>query len=268
MANKTMIAIAMIGTDEAIGQIAKIKQVGRRFGIRIPCDAYTTNKDFLNQILLAIERYQWFDKKEKLSTEVKNEIIKESHGVIAYIVLIYMLICMDYVTATEKPAEIDLKYVRNVINRYFGLIKDTLNGTYLSKAEKDHQLHIAREKLIAQLDESLERQQQKEGEAIIKEQIDNFDEEVRYNDVLGRIRNIYDDDYAEHTIKHQYDLYVKKHPDASAKEITKEISKKLVIGKTDKRSTAKIKTSESIKTDALTSFVKSFEGDPNDPFAE
>lgn len=77
MANKTMVAIAMIGTDEAIAQIAKIKQIGRRFGIRIPCDAYTTNKGFLNQILLAIERYQWFDKKQQLSAEVKNEIIKE-----------------------------------------------------------------------------------------------------------------------------------------------------------------------------------------------
>ena len=90
MANNTMVAIAMIGTDEAIAQIAKIKQVGRRFGIRIPCDAYTTNKDFLDQILLAIERYQWFGKQQKLSTDIKNEIIKESHGVIAYIVLIYI----------------------------------------------------------------------------------------------------------------------------------------------------------------------------------
>ena len=268
MANNTMVAIAMIGTDEAIAQIAKIKQVGRRFGIRIPCDAYTTNKDFLDQILLAIERYQWFGKQQKLSTDIKNEIIKESHGVIAYIVLIYMLICMDYVTATEKPEEINLKYVKNIINRYFGLMKETLNGTYLSKAEKDKELHIAREKLIAEMDESLERQQQKASEEIIKDQIDNFDEDIRYNDVLGRIRSIYDNDYAENTIKHQYDLFVKKHPDASAKEITKEISKKLVTGKTDRRSTAKVKTSESIKTDALTSFVKSFEGDPNDPFAE
>ena len=82
------------------------------------------------------------------------------------------------------------------------------------------------------------------------------------------LKSLYDNDYAENTIKHQYDLFVKKHPDASAKEITKEISKKLVTGKTDRRSTAKVKTSESIKTDALTSFVKSFEGDPNDPFAE
>ena len=144
---------------------------------------------------------------------------------------------------------------------------DFLVASLTWQAEKDHQLHIAREKLIAQLDESLERQQQKEGEAIIKEQIDNFDEEVRYNDVLGRIRNIYDDD-AEHTIKHQYDLYVKKHPDASAKEITKEISKKLVTGKTDRRSVSRKKTSESIKTDAMAAFVKSHYGDPNDPFAE
>ena len=47
--------------------------------------------------------------------------------------------------------------------------------------------------------------------------------------------------------------------------IAKEISKILVKGNTDRRPTLKIKTGESIKTDAMASFVKSYEGDPNDP---
>lgn len=166
---------------------------------------------------------------------------------------------------TEKPQSIDLDYVKKAINRYFSLIRDTLNGTYLSKAEKDRQLHIARQKTIAQLEETFERQQQKEGEEIIKEQISHMDDDIKYNDVLGRIKSMFGDDYAEHTIKHLYDLHIAKHPEDSPMAIAKEISKKLVRGNTNRRSTTKIKTGESIKTDAMASFAKSYEGDPNDP---
>ena len=99
----------------------------------------------------------------------------------------------------------------------------------------------------------------------IVEQVSAMKDDIRFNEVLGSIQSIYGTDYNSATVKYQYDLYIKKHPNDSVEIVTKNVAKRLVSGKTDRRNTTKVKLPGSIQTATMSSFIQSFIGDANHP---
>ncbi len=68
---------------------------------------------------------------------------------------------------------------------------------------------------------------------------DTMSVEDTFETVRDQIVNLFGDDYSTGTIRHHYDLYVDKHPEADISEIKKGVTTSLVKGRKDTRSRKK-----------------------------
>lgn len=91
LVNDSMVGLSLSGTEEVIEKIIRKPQFARRVGSRILCDKYTKDEEFLESVFEPLTVFQWGDEYVEFTDEMRNEIFMESHGIIAYIVLIYTL---------------------------------------------------------------------------------------------------------------------------------------------------------------------------------
>ena len=141
--NKTGVFVALIGTPEVIEKISAKEQYMRRVGKELKMDAYTKDDEYLDRLFSFIEQYQWFDKRVEFSDEMKKIIFRESHGIVAYIVLIYQAICYDYAFSEAPEGEkkvLDCAYIQKVIDNNFGIMKRILNDSTLTSVQMDQKL--------------------------------------------------------------------------------------------------------------------------------
>ena len=237
---------------------------GRRVGDPLPCDEYIKDKKYYDKVFSKLERYQWADKPVKFPPEIRDVIYRESRGIIAYVVLIYMMIWYTYVL--KPPAQIDLKFVIEVIDTYFGTIRTALNGVYLSDKERENKIKREVERAKLNLELELSKRSSQESSAFIQETVDEMmDEAILEDKVLNTINSIYPNTYGEQHVRECFKAIRKKNSKGTATEITGEVLKKLIKGHTDKRPRASKKTkTEDIRT-VMRSAIFSSVGDPNDP---
>ena len=266
MANETNVVIGLVGTSEAISNITKVEQIARRVGYQIPIDSYTTDETYFNLIFKAISRYQWFDRRIQFTDLMKHEIFMESHGVIAYIILIYTMICKDYVMSPEKP-EITVNYIKNVISRNFSTIREALHKNYATGRERE--LALAREisNVRSHLNQDIQGRIEAEGRNAAAAQIasDSSDEAQFKLDVINQIKSIFGNDYNDDHINHCYDIIRARHPDYDVQKMSAAVTRRLVQGNTDRRRTAGGNAPNAVKTDLMSAYLNDCVGDPNDP---
>ena len=264
MSNETLVSLGICGTEEAFVKISKIEQIGRRVGDPLPCDEYIKDKKFYDKVFSKLERYQWADKPVKFPPEIRDVIYRESRGIIAYVVLIYMMIWYTYVL--KPPAQIDLKFVIEVIDTYFGTIRTALNGVYLSDKERENKIKREVERAKLNLELELSKRSSQESSKFIQENVDEMmDEAILEDKVITAINSIYPNTYSEQRVREYFKAVRKKNSKGTAAEITGEVLKKLIKGHTDKRPGASKKTkTEDVRT-VMRSAIFSSVGDPNDP---
>ncbi len=267
LANQTQVAIGVVGTTEAISSITRVEQIARRVGLQIPIDRYKADEEYFNTMFEVIAQYQWFNRRIDFTPEMKHEIYMASHGVIAYIILIYITISADYVSKPNPP-EVTLAYIRDVLNRRFSVMKKALsqNSSNIFKHEAD--LAKAYKESLDNTHNAMDKQSEEEKKAIASKTMSQAPETMVKEEVLSNVKGMFPDTYSDPHIREVVDAIHKKHPElADASELTGLVVKKLLNGNTDKRRVGRPKGATTAKVEAnpMLQFVLQDRGDPNDP---
>ena len=207
-----------------------------------------------------ISKYQWSDKLVEFSSDIKHEIYMQSHGIIAYLILIYTMIWSYYVTNDEKD-EINLEYVQKLLDKYFVLIRNALNDETISEKQRDYYAKLALNNIKTDFKTEIENISQNN---IMNQMIDNFketDKEIARVTVLNYIKEAYENDFSDNKINEIFDsIYTRN---KTIQELKKDTLKKL-NSKSRKRRQMKSSSNKLIE-DGLLLSVKESVGDPNNP---
>ena len=267
MANSTMVGIVIVGTSEAIGMITQIEQIGRRVGPKVPCDEYKFDESFFNSMMMMLLKYSWFENGEKITKEMQHEMYLETHGVVAYLVLLYMLLQTDYVIQPEKPT-VDIKYLKAVEQKYFSIIKRTLDRKYKDGTTRDTKIQLATKEVKKQMDDILALEREKQSKKYISENAPAImQEEATRQYVVNTIQNL-SDDYTEDFITDIFKEEYNKNPRLSNKQYASLVLKKLSTKKRKSRKPIKDDSGKNISLSSMSKYIDDITGNPNDPFSE
>ena len=166
LCNKTKVAIAVVGTEDAKRKIfnSTLKQA-RRIGVEISGDKYCSNKVLFDSYVRKLLEYQWFDVDIKSDPENLKEITDAlydcSKGIIDQLVGIYMYMNIDYLRApaARKPI-VDSEYVYKISEKHYAGMKNILEET-LSKEEIENLRAAAKKKAEDELDELIAKERNK-----------------------------------------------------------------------------------------------------------
>lgn len=259
LVNDSMVGLGLVGTEEVIAKIVKKPQFSRRVGNRIVCDIYTKNEDFFNMLFNTLSFYQWGNEKVVFSDEIKHEVYMESHGIIAYLVLIYSMVWSYYISSNGDE-EINLKYVKNIIEKYFSLIKTALNRDDLSETERDYyaklQYDNAKDRLVNDVS-------QVSQENIMQQMIEKplkTTKDLAKQSVITYVKDAYDE-FTDEQILKAFDSIYKDNK--TTKELRRDTFTKLTNKRRPRRRMSNSNTG-AIEDDILLS-IKESVGDPNNP---
>ena len=157
LCNKTKVAIAVVGTEEATMKIinSTVKQA-RRIGVRIPADKYCSNRKCFDSYVRNLMRYQWFDidiKTDPANVKAITDALYEcSKGIIDQLVSLYMYMNIDYIRAPKgnKPI-VNREYVYTVSDKHYAGIRALLEAN-LKKEEIEKKRAEAKKKADEELD--------------------------------------------------------------------------------------------------------------------
>lgn len=267
--NKTGVAVALIGTTEVIEKIAVKEQYMRRLGKELKMDAYKTDDEYFKRLFAFIEQYQWFNKRVKFSDEMKNIIFTESHGIVAYIVMIYQAICYDYIFSEEKNQKLDCAYIHSVIDSNFAIMKRILNNNALSSAQKDIQAKKEAKRLREERQSQLS---QLEAEQASKELVQNMDDSgiaekgLLCEAVVSNILAIYSGTYTETHIREVFEAVYPKNKGKTEQQLSKAVMDRLLRGRRDTRNTSKVGGGKKkFNIESTVKLINESAGDPNHP---
>lgn len=265
IANSTKVALGVVGTPDSIGKMGVAEQIARRVGNKIDCEGYTANDGMFDSNFEIITNFQWFKKEIEVNNKIKQLIKDESRGIIAYIVLIWQMINMEYVSDGKKD-NITYEYVEKVINNNFGLIRDALNGTYKTISQKEQANKIALEQTINTFQSIVDKAQTEQEVASVIENRATVNQKIRKKRIVQKIAEVVSDDYSIETIEHEYDKILKKSPNIEDSELVKKLNRNVVNGKTQRRYGGSKKTNTKIEFEDIDSSIKdSILDDPNHP---
>lgn len=259
LVNDSMVGLGLVGTEEVIAKIVKKPQFSRRVGNRIVCDVYTKSEDFFNTLFDTLAFYQWGSEKVVFSKEIKHEIYMESHGIIAYLVLIYSMIWSYYVSSNEGE-EINLRYVKSIMDKYFSLIKTALNRDDLSEVERDYYAKLQYENAKDRLANDVSQVSQ---ENIMQQMIDKplkTTKDLAKQSVIAYVKDAYEEFADEQIIKAFESIYK---DNKTLKELKRDTFSKLTSNWRPRRRISNSNTA-AIEDDILLS-IKDSIGDPNNP---
>ena len=267
MANSTMVGLVIVGTSEAIEMITQVEQIGRRVGPKVPCDEYKFDESFFNSMMIMLLKYSWFQNGETITKEMQHEMYLETHGVVAYLVLLYMLLQTDYVIQAEKPT-VDLNYLKAVEKKYFSIIKRTLDRKYKDGSTRDTKIRQATKDVKQQLDDIVALEREKQSKKFITENAAGMmQEEVTRQYVVSTIQNL-SDDYTEEFITDIFKEVYDRNSELSNKQYASLVLKKLSTKKRKSRKPIKDDSGKNISLSSMSKYIDDITGNPNDPFAK
>ncbi len=156
IANKTKVAMGVVGTEDAFNLLFSKLRTGRRFGETILGHEYCKKYEFFKYIVHGLFNYQWFDQPAQLTDDICKALFDVSHGIIDQLIGIYIFMQIDYIVAKRKP-KIDADYVKRtaekhypgmmrLVNRLEDPVAEKRRIELLAKGNTDLQRIIAEEK--------------------------------------------------------------------------------------------------------------------------
>lgn len=233
LSNETKVAIAAVGTEDALNKMFPNERTARRVGSFIHASTYCDNFDFFKILVQRLSRYYWFDSPLALTDDIFQSLLKYSNGIIAHLITIYTYMNVDYINAKTKP-EINVEFIDSVIARHFsGLSK------LLSKNRRQKQAEETSSEIMQRAHESLVTLMQPNKQQRFMDALINTNETSNASRLLANvIKNIQlcHPEYTADSITTTFNkIYNSKHQDASEEEITR-----LVVVKLQKVSTPKV----------------------------
>lgn len=221
LANKTKVAIAVVGTEDAKECMFKELRTSRRIGVQINGNQYCNNKKFFSFLVKSLFNYQWFDEPIEATEEITDTLFDVTKGIIDQLISVYSCMHYDYLTKT-KPPVINDEYIRKVANKFYPGIQNVLaNFETPDNSELLQNIrNKAEDKINAILDTA---RQEQEMQKIIN--TDTSDELIMLSNISSNIRKIYDE-FSDSQIEDAYKKVICKN---SNKDESEKILTRLVI---------------------------------------
>lgn len=118
LANKTKVAMGVVGTEDAFAMMFKKLRTGRRFGETIIGHEYCKNYNYFRFIVSNLFNNQWFDTYVEPTEEIIKTLYACSKGIIDQLIGIYIFMQLDYLKADKKPV-VDSKYIKKVADKHY-----------------------------------------------------------------------------------------------------------------------------------------------------
>ena len=221
LSNRTKVATAIVGTEDAKAKMFKTLRTARRVGNVINGNMYCMDKKFFYFLVNELFRYQWFDKPVTVSEEITDALYDVTKGIVDQLIGIYIYMNIDYLNKKKKP-EINSTYIYAVTNKHFAGLRDVLEN--LDSDFNNELMQEINDNAKLELDKiEDEAKQLKEAEKILNN--NSSEEKVQIKNVVANITAIYDE-YTPTQIEDAFKKVIRKK--SSVGKAEREISK-LVI---------------------------------------
>lgn len=218
LANRTKVAIAVVGTEDARDKMFHELRTARRVGIMINGNRYCENREFFEYLVSQIFEYQWFKEPIEVTDKIIDALYDVTKGIIDQLVSIYLCMNIEAITARKK-IEINADFIHHVADKYYPGIQDVL-GSIECNADA-LELENIRKNADARISKLMDEAKQEQEMKKIKEN-STAKPDVSLHNVASNIRTIYDD-YTDNQIEEAYNKVIRKASSSgkSEKEITR-----------------------------------------------
>lgn len=218
LANRTKVAIAVVGTEDARDKMFHELRTARRVGTMINGNRYCENREFFEYLVSQIFEYQWFKEPIEVTDKIIDALYDVTKGIIDQLVSIYSCMNIEAITARKK-IEINADFIHHVADKYYPGIQDVL-GSIECNADA-LELENIRKNADARISKLMDEAKQEQEMKKIKEN-STAKPDVSLHNVASNIRTIYDD-YTDNQIEEAYNKIIRKASSSgkSEKEITR-----------------------------------------------
>ena len=233
LSNRTKIAMAVVGTEDARDKMFKELRTTRRLGTMINGNMYCENKKFFTFLVNQLFQYQWFDEPVELTDDLVDALYEVTKGIVDQLIGIYSCMHYDYLERKKRPV-IDAKYVHDIAQRYYPGIQNVLAD--LESVESARKLMSIRndaEVRVASIIDSAK--QEKEAQDLLNNQNKATDKMLLLKNVVANITALYDE-YSLPDIEKAFNKVMRQIKDEPKSE--REISR-MVIDKLNNKRTSK-----------------------------
>lgn len=218
LANRTKVAIAVVGTEDARDKMFHELRTARRVGTMINGNRYCESREFFEYLVSQIFEYQWFKEPIEVTDKIIDALYDVTKGIIDQLVSIYSCMNIEAITARKK-IEINADFIHHVADKYYPGIQDVL-GSIECNADA-LELENIRKNADARISKLMDEAKQEQEMKKIKEN-STAKPDVSLHNVASNIRTIYDD-YTDNQIEEAYNKVIRKASSSgkSEKEITR-----------------------------------------------
>lgn len=218
LANRTKVAIAVVGTEDARDKMFHELRTARRVGTMINGNRYCESREFFEYLVSQIFEYQWFKEPIEVTDKIIDALYDVTKGIIDQLVSIYSCMNIEAIT-TRKKIEINADFIHHVADKYYPGIQDVL-GSIECNADA-LELENIRKNADARISKLMDEAKQEQEMKKIKEN-STAKPDVSLHNVASNIRTIYDD-YTDNQIEEAYNKVIRKASSSgkSEKEITR-----------------------------------------------
>ena len=229
LTNRTKVAIAVVGTEDAYSKMFTHLRTARRLGNIISGNLYCDNRAYFGVLARQVFSYQWFDEPVALTSDMLDALYRNTHGIIDQLIGLCMYLNLDYISAKKRP-NVDADYINKTARRHYRGIQKLMDQLEDSLNEKK------RQQIVEEANKKLDNLLQEHKQAAFAEKItadEAADKELlplKKND----IRNIQMvmDDYSAEKIAIVIDKVFETNKDIDEKTLTRVVVKYLT--ETDK----------------------------------
>ena len=217
LSNRTKVAIAAVGTEDAKDKMFRELRTSRRIGVMIKGDTYCSSKKYFAYIVNNVFAYQWFDEPIKVSEDIVDILYDLSNGIVDQLIGIYMCMHYEYFRKKTRP-KITPDYIRSVANKYYPNIQQVLKETKNKEEELAKIKMNAKEKASSIIDKA--RQEEAENKLLnnSSKQVEN---RIQLTNIVSNITAMYD--FKESEIEEAYKKVASKqiNKDKTEKELSR-----------------------------------------------
>ncbi|MCD8012513.1 MAG: ATP-binding protein [Lachnospiraceae bacterium] len=226
LANRTKVAIAVVGTEDAREKMFSELRTARRIGTMINGNLYCENKAFFSLLVRSLFRYQWFDKLVEPNEEIIDTLYDLTKGIVDQLVGIYSCMNYDYVER-NKHEKINGSYIRKIANRYYPGIQKVLECMDMDNGEEN--IRIMKKNAELRVDALLDKaRQEHEMDRLLASGEKAVEEQIALENIAANINAIFSE-YSEKQIENAYEKIMKRKSSQgkTEKEITRLVLKML-----------------------------------------
>lgn len=218
LANRTKVAIAVVGTEDARDKMFHELRTARRVGTMINGNRYCESREFFEYLVSQIFEYQWFKEPIEVTDKIIDALYDVTKGIIDQLVSIYSCMNIEAITARKK-IEINADFIHHVADKYYPGIQDVLGSIECNAGALE--LENIRKNADARISKLMDEAKQEQEMKKIKEN-GTAKPDVSLHNVAANIRTIYDD-YTDSQIEEAYNKIIRKASSSgkSEKEITR-----------------------------------------------